>query len=66
MVATYTDTDGADDIEGCLYGLEVSNMLGELGTPIFLSETAEPKASSDDSWGFMLRKWDIELGSICS
>jgi len=63
MVATYTDTDGADDIEGMFVWFRGEQYTGELGTPIFLSETAEPKASSDDSWGFMLRKngtsnWD--------
>ncbi len=30
---------------------------GELGTPVYLSEkNALPKASANDSWGFMLRR----------
>jgi len=63
MTAKYTDINGADDIEGMFVWFRGEQYTGELGTPIFLSETAEPKASSDDSWGFMLRKngtsnWD--------
>ncbi|HPP19151.1 MAG TPA: hypothetical protein PLT51_04190, partial [Candidatus Dojkabacteria bacterium] len=63
MVATYTDTDGADDIEGMFVWFRGEQYTGELGTPIYISDTAEPKAPANDSWGFMLRKngtsdWD--------
>ena len=63
MKAEYEDANGASDIEGLFVWFRGEQYTGELGTPIFLSETAEPKASSDDSWGFMLRKngtsnWD--------
>ena len=60
MVATYTDANGARDIEGLFVWFRGEQYTGELGTPIFLSETADPKASAKDSWGFMLRR----VGSV--
>ncbi len=63
MVATYTDTDGADDIEGMFVWFRESQNTGELDTPLYISETETPQALTNDSWGFMLRKnetsdWD--------
>jgi len=57
MVATYSDTtDGADDIEGMFVWFREEQYAGGLGTPVYISDIAEPKASANDSWGFMLRK----------
>jgi len=56
MVATYTDANGASDIEGLFVWFRGEQYTGELGTPIYISETAEPRASAKDSWGFMLRR----------
>jgi len=56
MVATYTDKDGADDIEGMFVWFRESQHIGELDTPLYVSGTETPKASTNDSWGFMLRK----------
>ncbi len=60
MKAEYEDTNGASDIEGMFVWFRGEQYTGELGTPIFLSETADPKASAKDSWGFMLRR----VGSV--
>jgi len=56
MVATYTDTNGSSDIEGLFVWFRESQYTGELGTPLYISDIAEPKASADDSWGFMLQR----------
>jgi len=57
MKATYTDTDGASDIEGMFVWFREGKYIGDLSnTPVYISDTAEPKASANDSWGFMLRR----------
>jgi len=56
MKATYTDPDGASDIEGMFVWFRGEQYTGELGTPIYISDAADPKASARDSWGFMLRR----------
>jgi len=60
MKAEYTDTDGASDIEGLFVWFRGEQYTGELGTPLYLSDTADPRASANDSWGFMLRR----MGSV--
>jgi len=57
IVATYSDTtDGADDIEGMFVWFREEQYAGGLGTPVYISDIAEPKASANNNWGFMLRK----------
>jgi len=56
MKATYTDTNGENDIEGMFVWFREEQYSGELGTPLYISETAVPRASTNDSWGFMLRR----------
>ena len=56
MVATYTDANGARDIEGLFVWFRGEQYTGELGTPVYISDTADPRASAKDSWGFMLRR----------
>jgi len=63
MIATYTDTDGADDIEGMFVWFRESQNTGELDTPLYISGTETPQTLTYDSWGFMLREngtsdWD--------
>ncbi len=54
MTATYTDTDGASDIEALGVWFRNDGNTGEVNSPIWLSTTVEPKASSNDNWGFMM------------
>jgi len=56
MKAEYTDTNGSSDIEGLFVWFRESQYTGELGTPLYISDIAEPTASANDSWGFMLRR----------
>ena len=56
MKATYTDANGARDIEGLFVWFRGEQYTGELGTPVYISDTADPRASAKDSWGFMLRR----------
>jgi len=57
MKAEYTDSDGASDIEGLFVWFRgEAHNEPELGTPLYISDTATPKASANDSWGFMLRR----------
>ena len=57
MTAKYTDINGADDIEGMFVWFRGEQYTEEeLGTPLYISETADPRASANDSWGFMLRR----------
>ena len=63
MKAEYKDANGASDIEGMFVWFRGEQYTGELITPLYISDIAEPKVSADDSWGFMLRKngtsdWD--------
>lgn len=56
MKATYTDNDGASDIEGMFVWFRESHYTGVPNTPVNLSTTASPQSSARDSWGFMLRR----------
>jgi hypothetical protein len=56
MEAGYRDENGVGDIEGLFVWFREQKYSGELGTPVYLSENALPKASANDSWGFMLRR----------
>lgn len=60
MRAEYEDANGASDIEGMFVWFRGEQYTGELGTPIYISDVADPKASAKDSWGFMLRR----VGSV--
>lgn len=56
MKATYTDNDGANDIEGMFVWFRESHYTGVPNTPVNLSTSATPQSSARDSWGFMLRR----------
>ena len=58
MTASYTDIDGANDIEGLFVWFKNSTMSGKPESPIWLSSSSSnsPQAPSDDSWGFMIRR----------
>ncbi len=58
MTATYTDTDGAGDIEGMFVWFRHESISGPYGTPVHLSNssTDSPQSSDTNNWGFMLRR----------
>ena len=56
MIATYTDSDGANDIEGLFVWFRDDNQTGEVASPVWLSTTSTPKAPSNSSWGFMMHR----------
>lgn len=54
MTATYTDIDGASDIEAIGVWFRDQGNTGEVNTPIWISTTATPDAPANNSWGFMM------------
>lgn len=55
VTATYTDVNGASDIEGLFVWIRDSNITLTPSTPLSLG-SASPQATSTSSWGFMMHK----------
>ena len=56
MKAIYEDANGASDVEGMFVWFRGEQYTEELATPIYISDIADPKASANNSWGFMLKR----------
>ncbi len=56
MIATYTDTNGAADVEAVSVWFRNVANTGEPQTPLWISTTATPQAPSTDSWGFLMHR----------
>ncbi len=56
MIASYTDINGANDIEALGVWFRDQSLTGEVNTPIWISTTAAPDAPANNSWGFMMVK----------
>lgn len=55
MTATYTDVNGASDIEAVSVWFRDSTQTGEVASPLWIDSTEPPRAQSSSSWGFMMR-----------
>ena len=56
MTATYTDVDGAWDIEGVAVWLRRFSNTNEVPSPVYISTTAVAQTSNNASWGFMMHR----------
>jgi len=61
MTATYTDVNGATDIEAVSVWFRENTLTGEVATPLWIDTATNPsqppQAPSANSWGFMMR-WE--------
>jgi len=61
MTATYTDLNGATDIEAISVWFRENTLTGEVASPLWIdtaiNPSQPPKAPSANSWGFMMR-WE--------
>lgn len=61
MTATYTDVNGATDIEAVSVWFRENTITGEVATPLWIDTAANPsqppQAPAANSWGFMMR-WE--------
>lgn len=59
MTATYTDSNGATDIEAVSVWFRDSSQTGEVASPLWIDTAVNPsqppKSPSVNSWGFMMR-----------
>ncbi|HRX44034.1 MAG TPA: hypothetical protein P5059_02190, partial [Candidatus Dojkabacteria bacterium] len=55
MIATYTDSNGASDIEGMFVWFRREDVTGPYGMPVHIS-SATPQGPAQNSWGFMLKR----------
>ncbi len=60
MTATYTDVNGATDIEAVSVWFRDESLSGEINTPLVFMETGgpsvpAPQTETNNSWGFMMR-----------
>lgn len=56
MIATYTDSDGASDIEGMFVWFRHEDITGPYGMPVHISSSTDAQGPAQNSWGFMLKR----------
>jgi hypothetical protein len=60
MVATFTDVNGANDIEALAVWFRSTNQSGQVATPLWIDENVNPgqppSSPANNSWGFMMRR----------